>query len=95
MHTDIFFIKGLPGLFAGFLLLLLAPSAEGSCAVSELPNTPTNADRTPAISGNSADAGTVVKYKCHTGHEIVGEPVLAPVTPAPTTTTTQGPVARE
>ena len=94
-----FTMKEFAGLLFVILLLSLAPSTEGfagkGCQVSELPPTPTNADRTPDISGSTADAGTVVKYVCHTGHEIVGDPVLAAVTPAPTTTTTPAPVGRE
>ena len=72
-------------------MLTMPPEEPTSgCAVSELPNTPGNADRTPSISGDTADAGTVVKYVCHTGHEIVGDPVLAAVTPKPL-----APAARE
>ena len=117
IHFNMLTMKGLPELFAGLILLSLAPYNNAShwwghsggqtsggqtsvqvvsgCAVSELPPTPTNADRTPDISGNTADAGTVVKYVCHTGHEIVGDPVLAAVTPAPITTTTPASVGRE
>ena len=61
-----------------------------ACDISDLPNAPSYGYKSGGPGSGAAQVGQEVKYRCHTGYEILGDPV-PDVTPVPTTTT-QAPV---